>query len=156
MARSGLQHAPMVLGAVKLEGTLDVDPVWRPLLSALSGYVPLSWTTRGDVDRSWFSGRIEVAPAVVSRLVAADAGADPRAEAVEALRWARVLLAGGEVSACDVAIAATSTEPYDVYLPALAREAGLPLHNAHGVPALDTRDGQACAALADGLFRGPT
>ena len=51
-----IQHARMALGAVKLEGMLDVDPVWRPLLSALSGHVPLSWTTRGDVDRGWFRG----------------------------------------------------------------------------------------------------
>ena len=88
--------------------------------------------------------------------VIADACADPRAEAVEALRWVRSLLARGDVAACDVAIAATSTEPYDVCLLALAREAGLPVHSTHGVPALDTRDGQACAALADVLLRGPT
>ena len=44
-ALSRIQHAPMVIGAVKLEGVLDVDPVWRPLLAALSGHVPLSWMT---------------------------------------------------------------------------------------------------------------
>ncbi|WP_246750167.1 hypothetical protein [Mesorhizobium caraganae] len=36
----------------------------------------------------------------------------------------------------------------------LAREAGLPLHFSHGIPALATREGQSCAALADILLRG--
>jgi PD-(D/E)XK nuclease superfamily protein len=36
----------------------------------------------------------------------------------------------------------------------LAADAGLPLHFSHGVPALASREGQACAALADVLLNG--
>jgi hypothetical protein len=155
-ALARLDHAFRVIGAVKLDGILDVDLVWRPLIVALSRHLPLTWTTRGNIDRSWFPARVELVPAMEPKLVASDACADPRAEAVEALRWARELLARGDVPACDVAIAATSIEPYDVYLPTLAREAGLALFSTHGVPALDTRDGRTCAVLADVLLRGPT
>jgi hypothetical protein len=37
---------------------------------------------------------------------------------------------------------------------ALAPSAGLRIHFSHGIPALSTRDGQRCAALADVLLRG--
>jgi hypothetical protein len=155
-ALARLDHAFRVLGSVELEGILDVDHVWRPLIVALSRHLPLSWTTRGEVDRDWFPARIELVPSAEPKIVAAEACADPRAEAVEALRWARELLARGGVPACELAIAATATEPYDVFLPALAREAGLALFSTHGVRALDTRDGRTCAVLADVLLRGPT
>lgn len=155
-ALSRLRHAPAVLGAVALDGILEVEPVWRPLLAAMCRVLPASWQARGDLDRSWFPGDVGMLPAATPKIVAADACADPRSEAVEALRWARALLASGGVAASEVAIATTSTEPYDGYLPALAREAGLPLFSTHGSPALDTRDGRACAALADALLRGPT
>ena len=156
LALSRLRHAPAALGAVELRGVLDVDPVWRPVILGLCAKLPLSWITRGEVDRSWFPADVALFPKVSPGFVGADACADPRSEAVEALRWARELLARGDVAASEVAIATTSTEPYDAYLPVLAREAGLPLFSTHGVPALDTRDGRACAALADALLRGPT
>ncbi len=156
VALSRVDHAPTILGAVSLEGVIEVDPVWRPLLVALSERIALSWKTRGDIDRRWFPGLLEVAPAVTPVVSTADACADPRAEIVEALRWARSLLVRGGIAACDVAIVATVTEPYDVDILVSASEAGLPLHFTHGVAALDTRDGQACAALADALLRGPT
>ena len=155
-AMSRGRHAPAVLGPVALEGVVDVDPVWRRLLVGMSDHVPLSWITRGDVERRWFPGTVEVITPATAVVSAADACADPRAEVVEALRWARSLLARGDVAARDVAVVATVTEPYDLDMLVLAREAGLPLHFTHGVAALESRDGQACAALADLLLRGPT
>ena len=155
-ALSRLRHAPAVLGAVELRGVLDVDLVWRPVVLGLSRHIPLTWITRGVVDRAWFPASVALFPKVAPRIVVADACADPRAEVVEALRWARELLARGDVAASEVAIATTSTESYDAQLPALAREAGLPLFSTHGLPALDSLDGRACAALADALLRGPT
>ena len=149
-----IHHANAVLGPVTLEGVLDVDPVWRPLFVRLADFVPLAWVTAGAVDRSWFPGRLEVVRLGCGTRPAAEACADPRAESVEALRWARGLLARGDVLASDIAIASTTTEAWDEHFLALAREAGIPLHFTHGVPALDTRPGQTCAALADVLLRG--
>ena len=57
-------------------------------------------------------------------------------------------------SASDIAIASTTTEAWDEHFLALAQEVGIPLHFTHGVPALDSRPGQTCAALADVLLRG--
>lgn len=75
---------------------------------------------------------------------------------MEALRWARQLLATGEVKAEDIAIAATSTQEWDDHFLAYAKSAALPVHFSHGVPALSTADGQTCAALADILNNGLT
>ena len=49
---------------------------------------------------------------------------------------------------------ATATEDWDDDMLVLAADAGLPLHFSHGVPALASREGQACAALADILLNG--
>ena len=72
---------------------------------------------------------------------------------MEALRWARALLADG-VEASDVVIAAAAPGDYDDLVLALAAEANIDVHFAHGRRALTTRDGQPCAALADLLLQG--
>jgi hypothetical protein len=54
----------------------------------------------------------------------------------------------------DLAIGAASFETHDAAMHARIAESGLPVHAAHGVPALTTRDGQAAAALADAVVRG--
>ena len=70
------------------------------------------------------------------------------------MRWARELLVSGRACASDIAIATTAPVPWDDYLMALASASGLPLCFVHGRPALFTRDGQRCAALADALQGG--
>ena len=79
--------------------------------------------------------------------------ANPHAEVVEALRWARALMASG-VPAAEIGIAALSPDVWDKSMLVLSRTAGLPVHFTHGVAALESADGQACAALADVLLRG--
>jgi len=153
-ALARIEHVSALLGPVTVQGLIDVDPVWRPLLAALARAVDVAWIAPDEGDRSWFSGRIIApAPAVFGE-AEADVCADPRAEAVEALRWARELLSRGTVAACDIALTAAAPGPWDDHLLALSKEAGLPLHFSHGVPALSTREGQACAALADALVQG--
>src|SRR6185437_1256602 len=56
--------------------------------------------------------------------------------------------------ASDVALATAAPATWDDHVLVLAKAAGLPIHFSHGVPALSTRDGQTCAALADILLRG--
>ena len=80
--------------------------------------------------------------------------ADPHHEVVEALRWVRELLASGRARPNEIAIAAASPDAWDEHFLALAADTGLRIHFTHGIPALSTRDGQRCAALADILLRG--
>lgn len=146
-------HAPRLFGAVELVGLVDVDPVWRPLVAALAAQGPVSWAAPCAGDRAWFPGTVAGPPEPPAAQPAAVVCADPRAEVVEALRWARGLMASG-VAASDIAIAAAACEPWDEAMLALARDAGLPVHFSHGVAALEDAAGQACAALADILLRG--
>jgi hypothetical protein len=90
----------------------------------------------------------------LSLLVAADVCADPRSEVREALRWARARIAEDGIPPEEIAITAASPTTWDDTFLVLTREAGLPVHFTHGIPALATREGQTCAALADILLRG--
>lgn len=145
--------APAILGAVELDGVTDVAPLWRPLIDALCNHVEVTWRTRTAAP-SWFRGEViavemqESAPSVYVVC------ANPHAEVIEALRWARELIASGRAQPGEIAICATATEAWDEAMLALAADARLPLHASHGSPALATGDGQACAALADVMLAG--
>ncbi len=104
-------------------------------------------------DRSWFTGVVQ--PQAAEPPIAPDAVvcANPHAEVVEALRWARALMASG-VPAAKIAVAALTPDAWDETMLVLSRNAGLPIHFTHGISALEDSDGQACAALADVLLRG--
>ncbi|UVK48394.1 PD-(D/E)XK nuclease family protein (plasmid) [Mesorhizobium sp. AR07] len=146
--------ARSLLGPVTLSGLVDVDPLWRPLLNKLARVTDLTWELSVPVEQPWFRGSIQRRAATTPVCTSAEASADPKAEAIEALRWTRQLLATGRVQAQDIAIAATATQDWDDHFLAYARSAGLPLHFSHGIPALSTPEGQACAALADILGNG--
>ena len=149
-----IAHAKALLGSVHVEGLSDIDLVWRPLFVRLSQEVNVSWRAVGSADRAWFSGTVEATPETSPKTLTGEVAADPRAEVVEALRWARALLSRGDVLASDIALTAAAPSAWDDHFLVLAAEAGLPVHFSHGVPALSTRDGQACAALADVLIKG--
>ena len=147
-------YAPAVLGAVELDRVVRVAPVWRPLLLALARQVPLAWRNPGDRDDAWFTGELafDARPTPASPEIVSCAS--PRAEAVEALRWIRELIASGRARPDQIAVCATATEDWDDHMVVLAADSGLPLHFSHGVPALASREGQVCAALADVLLNG--
>lgn len=153
-ALARIQYAPAVLGSVTLDRLVDVDPVWRPLLITLASRIDVSWTAVGVADRSWFPGTVTVIEQTTPQQIEGDLCADPRAEVVEALRWARELLSRGEVAAADIGIVAASPATWDEHMLVLSREAKLPIHFSHGLPALSTWEGQGCAALADILVNG--
>ena len=75
--------------------------------------------------------------------------AHPLHEALAALGWVRALLAGG-VEPGDVALALVAPGDHEAHVGAYARSAGLALRPTRGTPALETGQGQACAALARG------
>jgi PD-(D/E)XK nuclease superfamily len=147
-------HAPATLGSVEIDRLTGIAPVWRPLLTSLAKIVPLTWCNPGAADTSWFPGQVVVGdrePPAAGSIVSC---ANPRAEVVEALRWMRELIASGRARPEEIAICATATEDWDEHFLVLVADANLPLHFSHGVAILASREGQACAALADTLLNG--
>lgn len=146
--------AGLLLGPVVLAGVIDVDPLWRPMVNEIARYTDLTWELPAAARPSWFNGTVHLVEPVGPSTFCAEVCADYKSEVVEALRWVRQLLSSGQAKAEDVAIAATSTIDWDDHFLIYARNAGLPLHFSHGVPALSTAAGQVCAALADIVTRG--
>jgi len=155
-----IAHAPAVLGPTGVRGVLEPEPCWREVLEALAGAVPMTWhlVTGADVELGWLAqAGAELVPASAhepEQSIAASA--DPRHEAVEALRWARDLIASGRARPGEIALAAAQTSEWDEDLEAAAAAGALPLHFAGGRRALSMFPGQQAAALADLLVRGLT
>ncbi len=150
------QLAPRLLGAVTLAGMPDLDPVWRPLLRALGEVVPMTWRLGHFRRPAWVDGdsiEFDDAAANTPELLRVSC-ANPRHEALEALRWARALIASGAARPEEIAIAAPANAEWDEHIAAMADDANLPLAFVHGRPALNTPDGQTCAALAEVLLNG--
>lgn len=145
-----------VFGAIELDYLIDVPPCWRLLLMALHRPGKVHW--RGGAHRvpDWWDRACkdatydDVATPAIRSITCATA----RHEVIEAMRWARGLLATGNVQAGEIAFAAASPGEYDDLVLAISREASLDVHFAHGRRALATRDGQAAASLADILLHG--
>lgn len=114
----------------------------------------LSWRDPGTTDLGWFPGEVTIEAPPSPAPTEIVSCADPHAEVVESLRWVRELLASGSARPDEIAICATSTEPWDEHFLVLAASAELPIYFSHGVAALSTREGQACAALVDVLLNG--
>jgi PD-(D/E)XK nuclease superfamily protein len=153
-ALARLRFAPKVIGVLTLQDIPNIQAVWHPLIQALCDVVPVRWIASQHSRRDWFSGDAQTRPSGTALLGSADLCADPRNEVRESLRWVRALLAGGKAAPHEVAISAASPAAWDDAFLVLSREAGMPVHFTHGIPALATREGQACAALADILLRG--
>ncbi|MGO7758373.1 PD-(D/E)XK nuclease family protein [Rhizobium ruizarguesonis] len=154
-ARSRIALAPAILGPMEIDGLTELSPCWRPLMKELAEHIPVQWTAGPRAIPTWLDGSgVNIvrgegeAPAV--RSVSA---ATAYHEAVEAMRWARALLASG-LSASDIAIATASPADYDDHFLALRADANIDLHFAHGVRTVTTREGQTAAALADIVVRG--
>jgi hypothetical protein len=154
-ALSRVEFAPRITGDVTFDGLDTIPPVYRPLLSELSRQVTVRWLGRSEEPGTPLpEGTQYQAPTAKTPTLSRVACADPHHEVVEALRWARRLLASGAAKPSEIAIAAASQEQYEDAVLALSAEANLPLHSAGGISALADRDGQLAAALADVLIRG--
>jgi len=153
-ALARVAHAAATLGAIVLDRLGDVPRIWRPLLIALEERVSVRWIDPGTPDRSWFGGQVETLETTSAPSPEVVSCADPHAEAIESLRWARELIASGEARPQQIAICATSTPPWDEHFLTLANSSDVPLYFSSGRPALSTRAGQACGSLADLLQNG--
>ncbi len=154
-AMERLRHAPAVLGEIEFCAVAEIDPCWRPLVTAIAHVVPTRWMAGPRAVPEWIRNTVAMVEAdpCAQPSVSVASCASARHEVMEAFRWARALLADG-VPACDIAMAASAPGDYDDLVLSLAEEANLDVHFAHGRRALTTRDGQPCAALADLLLQG--
>ena len=156
VAINRLNRAPTVLGATTLRGIPDLDPVWRPWLAQLAEVVPVNWRLAHFDQPSWLEATeisVECDDAESPDTIQITC-ANPRHEALEALRWARELIATGAARPEEIAIAAPATEEWDGHIATITADANLPVSFAGGRPGLTTRDGQAAAALAEVLLNG--
>lgn len=155
-ARARVQHAPAVLGPITFVRVPDLDPCWRDLVNEVAQHVPITWAAGHRPLPDWLdAGRIEITQeAARAPQCDGELCANPRHEAVEALRWARALMARGRARPEEIAIAAADPSDWDPSFQAIAAEANLDLHFVHGRPVTSFPAGQTCAALAEVLLQG--
>ena len=151
-----LEHAATLFGPIEVRGITELSPCWRPLLLAIARKTPVRWLAGPRPVPAWLDGsavEIHTTERQCPAIQCASAST-PYHEALEAMRWARRLLASGEAEPGEIAIAAASTAEYDDHFRALRSDASLDVHFAHGVRAASSREGQTAAAVADILLRG--
>ena len=154
-ARDRIAHAPALFGSMEIVGLTEFSPCWRPLVKVLAERIPMQWTAGPRPVPAWLDeSGVDVARSdAEAPTIQTVSAATTYHEAVETLRWVRLLLAS-DVPPADIAIAAASPADYDDHFLALRADANMDIHFVHGVPVVTTRDGQAAAALADIVVRG--
>ena len=157
LARAALQRvhlAGKLTGAIEFAHLPYVAPVWRELITSLSKHVEVRWSGPAPAGSDGMPGERLATRFCTLPTPDIVACSDYRGEALEAVRWARELLASGQALPQDIAIATADPRAWDDVMLAARAEARLPLCFSHGIPALETRNGQACATLADLLQHG--
>lgn len=155
-AMERLQHAPALFGRIHIQGISELSPCWRDLLFALATTLPVRWHAGPRSVPAWLAGSaVEIiCSAPTTPKVEVMSAANGYHEAIEALRWARELIASGAAKPSEIAIAAAAPAAYDNEFMALRADANIDLHFVHSIRVVTTRDGQTAAALADILVRG--
>ncbi len=116
-----LRHAGALFGPVEIVGITELSPVWRGLLKALAQHVEVRWNAGPRTIPAWLAGSavvIERAAPQAPQIVAVSA-ATAWHEAIEAMRWARGLVASGQAVPAEIAIASVNPADYDDYFLAL-------------------------------------
>jgi hypothetical protein len=149
-------HAPTLFGRIAIHGRTEMSPVWRPLVAALVAETDVKWIAGPRYVPPWVRelGVPVIQATAETPEICAESCASPRHEALEALRWARELIASRRARPEEIAIAAASPEEWDDHFLALSDMSGLDVHFVHGRKILTTPDGQLTAALAELLLRG--
>ena len=151
-----MAHASAIFGPVRVVGVTELSPCWRPLLHGLAKELAVTWVAGPRQVPPWLDETIvKVERAEAERPeIASVSAATAYHEAIEAMRWARGLLASCAARPHEIGIAAAIPADYDDHFLALRADANLDLHFVHGVKVTAARAGQAAAALADVLARG--
>jgi hypothetical protein len=151
-----MKYAERLVGRVEIYGHTELEPVWRPLLQHLSAATEVVWIAGPRYVPDWVAEiglPISREPATTPTLIA-ESCASPRHEALEALRWARALLAQGRALPHEIAIATAAPQAWDDHFAAFAESTDFELHFVHGRRVLELGEGQLAAALAELLLRG--
>ena len=92
-----LDHAATLFGPIEVVGITELSPVWRPLLHAIASRGPVRWIAGPRPVPDWVDGEAVEIVRDEARApdIAAVSAATAYHEAVEAMRWARRLLASG-------------------------------------------------------------
>ena len=151
-----LSHAPTLFGTITVVGISELSPCWRSLLFELARVIPVSWNAGPRLVPKWLAGSaVEIIQSDPSSPdVQVLSAANDYHEAVEAMRWARTLIASNKAKPWEIALAAAAPSAYDDEFMALRADANFDLHFVHSIRVVSTRDGQCSAALADILVRG--
>ncbi len=151
-----VQHVRAIFGEVEITGFTELSPCWRELIASIAGETKLTWHAGARAVPEWLDGKgLEITTSPCERPgMTCVSAATAYHEAIEAMRWARELVASKQAKPEEIAIAATACDDYNDHLLALSSDANIDIHFAHGIPVTATRDGQACAALADLILRG--
>ncbi len=157
-----IDQAQAIFGDIEVHGLTELSPCWRNLLHAIGTPTPngtptaVRWVAGPRRVPDWLDGSVlgVQISAAQSPGVTCVSAATAYHESIEAIRWARELLASGRAKPQEVAIATAATAEYDDHLLALQADANLDIHFAQGVKAAASREGQVAAALADVLLRG--
>jgi len=72
-----VRFAPKLFGSITLERLVDIEPLWRPLLTALSAQLDVSWIATAEPDRGWFPGQVSVAEPARPKVIRGEVCADP-------------------------------------------------------------------------------
>ncbi len=156
LARQRAHLVATLTGPVKLDRISDVPPLYRGLLADVAGHVEVTWLGTSQSAPTWLPPGIKWSAArPETPSVSVLSCADPDHEALEALRWVHAQLSAGRRPE-ELAMAAVAVATYDDAVLTQAENAGIKLHAAHGLPAMNTASGQVTAALADMLVRGPS
>jgi hypothetical protein len=151
-----IDHVGALFGPIEIVGITELSPCWRPLLRAIATRTSVRWTAGPRSIPAWLeAGFIKVtSTAPRTPEITSVSAATAYHEAIEAIRWARQLIALGKASPEEIGIASVAPADYDDHLLAMRADANLDLHFVHGVKVTASREGQAAAALADILVRG--
>lgn len=151
-----LDYVAALFGPIEIVGITELSPCWRPLLHAIAQRVQVRWTAGPRSTPAWLDGNVIGVTRKDPRTpeIVTVSASTAYHEAIEALRWARQLVASGTADPAEIAIASVTPTDYDDHFLALRADANLDLHFVHSVKITACREGQAAAALADILVRG--
>ena len=130
LALQHLRHAKTLFGSIRVLGRTEMSPIWRPFLAALKDVTEVHWVAGPRQVPAWVHalGIAVVETAREHPEIQSESCASPRHEALEAMRWARALLASGQAKPEEIAIAAASPAEWDDHFQALSEMAGIDLH----------------------------
>ena len=121
-ALARIHFAPVVFGPISVEARTEMSPVWRRLLAELARVTEVRWMPGPRHVPTWVQDLGIPILKTTGRTpeLRCESCASLRHEALEAMRWARALIASGDVRPEEIAISAASPDELDDHFLALS------------------------------------